>query len=110
MIFWITGRKGSGKTTLSKRIAKQLNAIIIDGDDIRNIICNDFSYEGRKSNQEIITNLALLFSNQGFNVVIACVSPFLKLRKELQERLPGCIEIELPFGDLWKDTEYEETK
>ena len=109
MIFWITGRKHSGKTTLAKRIAQQINAIIVDGDEIRGIFPDDFTEEGRERNQRRIAGLANLLDKQGFNVVIACVSPRLWLRKELQGQLRNCVEIELPFGTLWKGSVYEET-
>ena len=105
MIFWITGRAGSGKTTLAYKIAKQIDGIVIDGDEVRKQYPEDFTDEGRERNQRRIVDMAL--KNDG-NVVIACVSPNKKLRRELQAMLPTCIEIQLPFGTLWEGTEYEE--
>ena len=105
MIFWITGRAGSGKTTLAHKIAKQIDGVVIDGDDVRKQFPDDFTDEGRERNQRRIVAMALKHNG---NVVIACVSYKRGLRKELQAMLPGCIEIQLPFGTLWEDTEYEE--
>lgn len=105
MIFWVTGRAGSGKTTLARKIAKQIDAAVIDGDEIRKQFPEDFTDEGRERNQRRIVEMAL---RQNGNVVIACVSPKKKLRRKLQAMLPGCIEIQLPFGTLWEGTEYEE--
>ena len=111
MIIWITGRKNSGKTTLARKLAHQLNAVVIDGDDVRQETGNsDFSRDGIDRNLSEITDQALRAHYSGRNVIIACVSPIAKMRKKYQDQLPGCLEIEMPFGELWPATVYEQTE
>ena len=97
------------QTTLARRISKQRNAILIDGDEIREIFPADFSDEGREAHQRRMAALAKLFESQGFEVIVACVSPRWALRKELQATFKDSLEISLPFGTLWEGTTYEET-
>ena len=108
MVYWITGRKHSGKTTLAYRLAKQLNGIVIDGDEVRAVFPSDFTDEGRKQNIMTIAGIAKIFENQNRIAIVACVSPKREWRKEAQGMFNTCIEICLPFGELWKGTEYEE--
>jgi len=109
MIIWITGRKNSGKTTLALKLAEQITAFVIDGDQIREkTFNNDFSKQGIEKNLFRITAEAKEAAAMGDNVVIACVSPFKEMRKKYQAQLPGCIEIQMPFGEMWPGTEYEE--
>lgn len=110
MVYWITGRKGSGKTTLARKIARQTNGIILDGDEIRQIYPTGFSREAIIRHNRRITKLAQIFEGQGHVVIIACVSPFREWRKVLQANFKECIEIQLPFGTLWPGTVYEETQ
>ena len=110
MVIWITGRRHSGKTTLARRLAKQLDAEVLDGDEVRALCENaDYSDLGRELNQRTIAQRALELERQGKNVIVACISPKLALRQELQSQFKQCIEIELPFGDLWPGTDYEES-
>ena len=108
MVYWITGRSGAGKTTLANRIAKQTNGIVLDGDNIREYFPSDFSDEGRENNIMLIAKFAALLEAQDFIVVVACVSPKREWRKKAQSLLKECIEICLPFGELWEGTDYEE--
>lgn len=110
MVIWITGRKHSGKTTLARRLARQLDGVILDGDEVRDLCDNqDYTDAGREFNQRKITKRALELERKGHTVIIACVSPKLALRQELQAQFKECIEIELPFGELWPGTTYEES-
>jgi adenylylsulfate kinase len=109
MVYWITGRKGSGKTTLAKRIAIQTGGVIVDGDAVREFFPSGYTYDERVQNQRTIAHIAKLIENQGKVAIIACVSPILSVRKELQAMFDECLEIELPGGTLWPGTTYEET-
>jgi adenylylsulfate kinase-like enzyme len=108
VIYWITGRRHSGKTTLAYRLAAQTNGIVIDGDEVRKIFPTGFSDDDRYNNIMLIAKIAKLFENQGRTVVVACVSPKRHWRKEAQEMFDECLEICLPFGELWEGTEFEE--
>jgi adenylylsulfate kinase len=108
MVYWITGRRCSGKTTLAYRLAIQTNGIVVDGDEVRKIFPRGFSDDDRYNNIMLIAKIAKLFENQGRIVIVACVSPKRAWRKEAQEMFDECLEICLPFGELWEGTEFEE--
>ena len=43
MVVWITGLSGTGKSTLARKLAEnlnlsELNAFVVDGDDVRHAI------------------------------------------------------------------------
>jgi len=72
MIYWLTGQPGSGKTTLANWMvaALQGDAILVDGDDIREIFENkDYSEVGRRKNIELAQNIAHFLHNKGKNVL-----------------------------------------
>ena len=86
-IIWLTGQPGSGKTTLANAIyneivtKKKLKAIIIDGDDIRDVLDNkDYSKKGRKKNIQFAIDMAKVMSNKGYHVLVSLVSPYRNLR------------------------------
>ncbi|MCK4975512.1 MAG: adenylyl-sulfate kinase [Anaerolineales bacterium] len=110
MVYWITGRKNSGKTTLAYRLRAQIpNSIVIDGDQVRELWENNqFDKEGREKNLELMARIALLLEQQGHTVIVACVSPIRSERKYYQMWFNKCIEICMPFGELWEGTVYEE--
>ena len=109
MVYWITGRKNSGKTTLAYRLKEQIpNSVVLDGDEFRKQFPIGYSYEDRKENITHLANIAVILEKQDHVVIIACVSPYRVLRKELQSLFAGCIEICLPFGELWENTTFEE--
>ena len=109
MVYWIAGWRNSGKTTLAYRIAKQTGDIVVDGDEGRILFPAGFADEERYNNIMRIAKIAKLIECQGRVVVVACVSPKRKWRKEAQLLFKECIEICMPFGELWEGTEFEET-
>ena len=110
MVYWITGRKNSGKTTLAYRLRAQItDSVVLDGDQVRELWENiQYDKEGRKQNLELIAKIALLLEKQGHTAIIACVSPIRSERKYYQKWFKECIEICMPFGELWEGTVYEE--
>jgi len=110
MVYWITGRKNSGKTTLAYRLKAQIpDSVVLDGDQVRELWENiQYDKEGRKQNLELIAKIALLLEKQGHTVIIACVSPIRSEREYYQMWFDKCIEICMPFGELWEGTVYEE--
>ena len=85
-IIWLTGQPGSGKTTLANAlyneiVTKKLKAIIIDGDDIRDVLDNkDYSEKGRKKNIQFAIDMAKVMSNKGYHVLVSLISPYRNLR------------------------------
>jgi hypothetical protein len=49
-----------------------------------------------------------MLEDMGITPIIACVSPVKEVRARLQATFKECIEIQLPFGELWEGTTYEE--
>ena len=84
MIIWIRGRRGVGKTTLAKELAKKMNAILLDGDIMRASISKDlgFSDADRLENNLRIARLAKILEEQGRDVVVATICPG-KIKQEV---------------------------
>ena len=92
-IFFLTGLPAAGKTTIAKELARQIDAEILDGDDIRNLLKNtDFTPEGRKKHMLTVAELAWRFSKYT-NVIVALVSPIKAVREEIKKKYSNVIEI-----------------
>jgi len=84
MIYWFYGQPGSGKTTLAKSLLEKIDAIHVDGDDVRKIFNNkDYSKDGRIKNLTNINNIVRFLDHKGFNVVVSVVSPYKEIRDQL---------------------------
>jgi len=108
MVYWITGRAESGKTTLAHRIAKQINGVVIDGDDVRNVYPTGYTDKERYEHIIMMAKFARIVELQGKIAIVACVSPKRSWRKDAQAIFDECIEICMPFGSLWEGTVFEE--
>jgi len=80
---WMTGRSGSGKTTIAVEVVRQLNsmnqsAYRLDGDNLRKGLNNDltFSAEHRSENNRRAAEVAKLFNDGGMVVLCALIAPF----------------------------------
>ena len=81
MIYWFYGQPGAGKTTLSNALISRINAIQVDGDDIRSVFNNkDYSKEGRIKNLTLINNIVRFLDHKNFDVVVSVVSPYQEIR------------------------------
>lgn len=103
-ILWITGLSGSGKSTLAAELEQRLfarNALVyvLDGDLIRTGLNSDlgFSAEDREENIRRIGEVARLFADAGFVVIVAFISPFRQDRDRVRSsvRPEQFIEIHL---------------
>jgi len=84
MIYWFYGQPGAGKTTLAKSLLNKINAIHVDGDDIRAIFNNkDYSKEGRIKNLTLINNIVRFLDHKNFDVVVSVVSPYQEIRNQM---------------------------
>lgn len=103
MIWWFTGNTGSGKTTLARKV----NAILLDGDDLRKVWKLGFNEADRRENNLRAARLARMLSNQGYDVVVATICPYQDLRNEVQQ-ITGCKFVYFDEGaDNTGETPYE---
>ena len=90
MIYWLTGQPGAGKTTLGNWLiaALQGDAVLVDGDDIREIFDNkDYSEQGRRKNIELAQNIAHFLHNKKINPVVCLVSPYRDQRENFKQKM-----------------------
>jgi len=102
MITWLTGNTGAGKTAFSKEFKRESihedRLIILDGDEVREVWPDiGLSKEDRWENNLRVARLAALLHLQGFEVVVAVICPYEKLRQEVQE-ICACRFIYMPDG------------
>ena len=90
MIYWFTGQPCAGKTTLAKMLENYIvdNVYLIDGDDLRDLTTNkDYSINGRVSNVNTAQKVAHYLHNQGQDVIVSLVSPYIDQREEFKTLL-----------------------
>jgi adenylylsulfate kinase len=105
IVIWFTGLPGSGKSTLSLGLEKELysqgfKTFVLDGDVLREGLCKDlgFSNEDRTENIRRVGELAKLMMDSGIIVLAAFISPFAKDRNKVRE-LVGDANFVLVFVD-----------
>tara|TARA_R110001606_G_C15306379_1_gene643143 strand:+ start:693 stop:1133 length:441 start_codon:yes stop_codon:yes gene_type:complete len=90
MIYWFTGQPGAGKTVLADLLKqnKFRKAYRIDGDQMRDLFSNkDYSIKGRIANIDAAQKISHYLHNQGQDVIVSLVSPYLDQREEFKEIL-----------------------
>lgn len=113
MVYFITGRKDSGKTTYAMNLAKRLRqegkaVYVLDGDEVRDLIPADFDGEGRRKHILRISKFAKIAERQGIIVIIALMSPRKRWREEARDMFKESQLVYMLGGTLWPDTLYEE--
>jgi adenylylsulfate kinase len=93
---WFTGLSGSGKTTITTLLVKELRARgsrleVLDGDIVRENLSKGlgFSKEDRDTNIRRIAFVANLLSRNGVPVITAAISPYRAIRDEARELMDG---------------------
>lgn len=87
MIYWFTGQPCAGKTVLANMLKEKHmpNAFRIDGDDMRELFNNkDYSINGRVSNVGTAQRIAHYLHNQGMDIIISLVSPYIDQREDFK--------------------------
>jgi adenylylsulfate kinase len=85
---WFLGLSGAGKTTLSLELAKELRSlgqqvVLLDGDVLRTGLNSNlgFSDADRSENSRRTAEVAQLFLQQGFWVIVALITPLEQMRQ-----------------------------
>jgi adenylylsulfate kinase len=91
---WFTGLSGSGKTTITTHLVKELRKRgskleVLDGDIVRENLSKGlgFSKEDRDTNIRRIAFVANLLSRNGVPVITAAISPYREIRNEAREMM-----------------------
>lgn len=83
MIILIIGLSGSGKTELTNELAPRINAIVLNGDEVRETLSSDlsFSHEDRIEHARRMGCVARILSSQGYIVIADFICPTSKTRE-----------------------------
>lgn len=105
---WLLGLSGAGKTTLGEQLVVELNSqnkkcILLDGDLLRKGLNNNlgFSTEDRVENVRRTAEVAKLFLNEGYWVVVAMITPLEIMRTENRNIL------NMTYTEIFIDTSLE---
>lgn len=87
MIYWFTGQPAHGKTVLANMLKEELpNAFRIDGDEMRELFTNkDYSINGRVVNVGTAQRIAHYLHNQGYDVIVSLVAPYVDQREDFKK-------------------------
>ena len=93
---WFTGLSGSGKTTITNHLVKELRRRgskleVLDGDIVRQNLSKGlgFSKEDRDTNIRRVAFVADLLSRNGVPVITAAISPYREIREEARAKMDG---------------------
>lgn len=97
MIYWFTGQPAAGKTVLANMLQKHIDSSYksfwkksyrIDGDDMRELFANkDYSIKGRVENVGTAQRIAHYLHNQGHDVIVSLVAPYIDQREDFKALL-----------------------
>jgi adenylylsulfate kinase len=107
---WFTGLPCSGKTTIAKLLAGELERAgkpleLLDGDVVRTHLSKDLGYSraDRDANVERIGWVSTRLTRHGVAVVVAAVSPY----RETRSRVRSWVEEFGPFVEVWVNASAE---
>lgn len=110
-VVWLTGNVGAGKTSMAYLLKDRLNAVVLDGDEMRASISTDkgFSKKNREEHNLRVAKLARILNLQGHNVIVSVIAPFESTRKKIAKiAAPYWIHIKNTVDD--PDKPYEVPK
>ena len=87
MIYWFTGQPAHGKTILANMLKEKMpNAFRVDGDEMRELFTNkDYTINGRVANVGTAQRIAHYLNNQGHDVIVSLVSPYVDQREDFKK-------------------------
>jgi adenylylsulfate kinase len=99
---WFTGLSGSGKTTISEIVEKELRergyrVEVLDGDVVRTNLSKGlgFSREDRNINILRIGFVAHLLSRNGVAVIVSAISPYKEVRDQIRRKIIDFVDCPL---------------
>lgn len=103
VVVWFTGLPNAGKSTISKLVREQLDAMglpveLLDSDEVPRSLTKDLSKDWRTRQYQKCSNLtfiAKLLSRNQIHVLIASVGRFEELRQKARSELPNFVEVYL---------------
>ena len=100
----IMGLPGAGKTTLAAALSKELNAIHLNADEMRNKVWTDltFAYEDRIKQAQRMGALSDILNEKGYNTIADFICPTEETRMIFGKAF-------IIFVDRIKHSKYEDT-
>ena len=95
MVYWFTGQPSAGKTVLSKHLHAHFDyePFLIDGDDMRELFSNkDYTIKGRVENVGTAQRIAHYLHNQGHDVIVSLVAPYIDQREDFKTLLDTAVK------------------
>jgi adenylylsulfate kinase len=109
-LIWFTGLSGSGKSTLANELEIELfkagiKTYILDGDNVRNGLNEDLSFEPQERSENIrrVAELSKLLIDAGLLVIASFVSPY-KNDREIVNNIVNCSN----FVEIFVNTSVDE--
>jgi len=97
---WFTGLSGSGKTTISELVERELrnrerHVEVLDGDIVRTNLSKglSFSRDDRNINVLRIGFVANLLTRNGVGVIVSAISPYKEARDQVRRRIVDFVEV-----------------
>jgi adenylylsulfate kinase len=97
---WFTGLSGSGKTTISEIVERELRVRkrpveVLDGDIVRTNLSKGltFSREDRNVNVLRIGFVANLLTRNGVGVIVSAIAPYKEARDQVRRRIVDFVEV-----------------
>jgi adenylylsulfate kinase len=97
---WFTGLSGSGKTTISELVERELrdrerHVEVLDGDIVRTNLSKglSFSRDDRNVNVLRIGFVANLLTRNGVGVIVSAISPYKEARDQVRRRIVDFVEV-----------------
>jgi adenylylsulfate kinase len=98
-VVWLTGLSGAGKTTIAKKLFEELQAqgkpaMILDGDEIREIFKNTgFDKKSRDEHVKNVGRTAAFLQRRGAISIVSMISPYRDVRKECRDMATEFVEV-----------------
>lgn len=116
-VIWITGFSGAGKTTVARKVKGRLsslgvNAILLDGDDLRAIFAGKWGYErtDRIELSRAYFRLCSTLAAQGSTVIISAVSMYEEIYEWVHKNLDRVLQVYLQVPESERHERDRRTK